>query len=315
MMNNRKNTHIRYRKSVYRKNGIKIALLFSAICLLLVFILFLVFGNMLLNRSEEDNTPPTDTAAQNDNTTKKNAKSVNALPISLSDSSSTLASRVLAARSSGASDICFALNNPDGSLLYSSPLAQGLGRQTEDNALWTLDGASEIFRNNGMYSVGITHIKELLSNDDLARTAALGYYASISAEALRSGIDDVLIFAGELPPERYGELVTLAAEVHRLCPDGILGLSLPPSLFSGEHDALINELYSSFDYIAVNLTSPPNEQTDIVAYADTALGGILYYLLRYDARVLIPSTNDENITASLVSTVKAKGTENIQRMP
>ncbi len=304
---------MRYRKSIYRKNRIRSVLIILSVFAALLFVLFLIVGNILLNRSEES-TQPTDITSANLENAKKSTREVNAAPITLTGTS-TLSARVLSAKNSGYTDICFELDSQDGTLLYSSSVAQSLGRQAQSSDLWTLSGASGIFKDNGMYSVGITHIKDFLSEDDLARTAAVGYHASLIAEALRAGIDDITVLTDELSPERYKELITLANEVHRLCPDGTLGLSLPALMFAGEHDTLINELWNAFDYIAVNLTTPPEGQTDIVAYTDASLGGMLYYLLRYDVRVLIPNLQDSNISASLTSAIKAKGTQNIQIMP
>ncbi len=305
---------MRYRRSIYRRNRIKSILIISVVCIVIVFLLFLIIGNILKDRTDTLHEQ-TDSSAIQSSTSHTEVKSVNAFPIVLSDESSTLSSRVNAARNAGYNDICFALDGADGALLYSSPVAQRLGKQASGSGLWTLTRASEIFRNSEMYSVGITHISDFLSEDDLTRTAALGYHASIIAEALRSGIDEVMIFIGELPHERYTELITLANEVHRLCPDGTLGLSLPPTLFSGDSDTLLAKIWEAYDYIAVDITTPPDAQTDIVSYADSSLGGMLYYLLRYNVRVLIPSTADSNAATSLISAIKTKGTQNIQIMP
>ncbi len=312
-MNNR-NTHMRYRRSIYRRNRIKSTLIISAVCIVIVFLLFLIIGNILKDRTDTLHEQTYSSAIQS-SIPHTEVKAVNAFPIALSDKSSTLSSRVNAARTAGYKDICFALDSADGTLLYSSSVAQRLGKQASGSGLWTLTRVSEIFRNSGMYSVGITNINDFSSEDDLTRTAAIGYHASIIAEALRSGIDEVMIFIGELPHERYSELMTLANEVHRLCPEGTLGLSLSPTLFTGDNDTLLAEIWGAFDYIAVDITTPPDEQTDIVSYADSSLGGMLYYLLRYNMRVLIPNTTDNNVATSLISAIKAKGTQNIQIMP
>ncbi len=305
---------MRYRRSIYRRNRIKAALIISAVCIVSVFLLFLIIGNSLRDRSV-DADKSTESSTPTNQSIHTKVKAVNAAPIALSDASSTLASRVRSAKNAGYGDICFNLDESDGALLYSSAVAQRLGKQASGSGLWTLSGAAEIFQDSGMYSVGITHINDFSVEDDLTRTAAIGYHASLIAEALRADIDEVMIFIDELPQGRYGELITLAEQVHRLCPDGILGISLPPSLFTGESDSLLAEIWNAFDYIAVDITAPSEEQTDIVLYADSTLGGMLYYLLRYDVRVLIPSTPDASVTNSLTAAIKAKGTQNIQIMP
>ncbi len=305
---------MRYRKSIYRRNRIKSVIVIAAICIALTLVLFLILGNLLKDRS--DNIAQKEEIMTGEDTPiHKAVRSVNAIPVALSDSTSKLSTRVLSAKNSGYSDICFMLDDKGGTLLYSSALAQELGKQAVGVDLWTMSGASKIFRDNGMYAIGVTHIKDFSNENDLARTAAIGYHSALIAEALLSEIDDVIIFTGELTADRYSELITLANEVHRLCPDGVLGLSLPPILYSSEFDPLLAELWNAFDYLAIDLTVLPEGQTDITSYVDSSLGGMLYYLLRYDVRVLIPSTADSNISASLIALIKAKGTSNIQIMP
>ncbi len=310
---NRQKGHIKYRKSVYKKNRIKLVVLSAVITLVLVSLIFLIIGNVLGNKVE--NGSETDTTDLNSETVSahKDIASIYAYPVPLDMSGSTLQGRISSARANGYKAASFYLDDKDGSLWYSSPTAQSLGKQQSNTELRTLQSIVSIFSDSEFYTVGVTHIADFEREDDLERSAAIGYYAALIAEALRSGIDEVLVYVGEIPLEQYTELVRLCQEVRRLCPDkGAIGISLPPSFFTQQQPELIFDLlWQEYDYVAIDLTSPTNEMS-LSEYADKSLvGNTLYYLLRYNIRVLLPNTDTASLSEAEAA-VHGKGSQNIQ---
>ena len=161
-----------------------------------------------------------------------------------------------------------------------------------------------------------SYLTDFSGDDDLIRSAALGYHSALISEALRSGVDEVLIFAGDIPPDRYAELARLALEVKRLCPDGIIGISLPVSAFAdAQNSTVIDELWNAFDYFAADLTHCTGGEVGAAEQISGELGQMLYYLLRYNARVLLPYTQNADELSLMIAAVNDSGSENIQIMP
>lgn len=305
---------MRYRRSVYRKKRIKAVIIVTVSAIAVLTLLFAIIGNALgkkvdagIEKRKNPSSTPTAEHAELD--------SVHAYPVPISADGSTLASRLAQAAKKGYSAVCLELNSKDGTLLYSSPLSQSLGRQNASTGLRTLDSAAKLCSENGLYSVGIIYLKDFNTDDDLARTAAIGYYSALAAEALRAGTDDVLLYVSKVPSEYYAELKTLADEVHRLCPTGHIGISLPTEAFSAsENDSLADSMWSAFDYLAADF-SQPTDGEDAASYVSSQLGSMLYYLLRFNVRVIVPYTDDSSLAERITAAVTSNGSHNILIMP
>lgn len=276
---NNQNRHMRYRRSVYRRRRIKITVIVSICAIILLTVAFVIIGNLLGNRTDTDTPGGNDAPADAD--TPDNAstvKSVNSCFVPLAEDGSTLGERLSSATSAGYTDVCFDLDNEGGYLYYQSEIASTLGKQKNAaDDLRTLSGIISLTSSRSLYCTGITHVPDFRNDDDLVRSAAIGYHAALIAEALRAGIDDVLIMPGDIDAQRYDELIRLADEVHRLEPMAHIGLALPAPLFSSEENTeLIHRLTMAFDYLAVEIS------------ADTDMSGLLYYMLRYNVRALVP---------------------------
>jgi hypothetical protein len=301
-----------------RKKKIKIIIITALCAVAACTLLFVIVGNVLGKKvalrienqaKNEDVTPP---PAQH-----VTVKDVNAVSVALSASGSTLDGRVSNAVKNGSHDICFDIDSDNGSLLYASEAASLLGKQPDSAGLRTPDNIVGIFKDKGAYSIAVTDVPELVSENDLVRSAAIGYYSAICSELLRAGIDEVLICAKGLSYDQYGELMGLANEVHRLSPNmGKIGVSLPVGLLaSAENDELIASLWSAFDYLAVDLCSDDTAETDTAERIEAELGSVLYHLLRYNIRALVPSVSDTELAARINEAVFSSGAKSIQRMP
>ena len=276
-MNSQKR-HSRYRQGVYRRRKIKTVLV-TVICVLVALsIAFLIVGSILGGRADSTgdgrNDPPDTTGG-----IKKSEVSVNSRFVALARDGSTLGERLAAATSGGYTDVCFDLDTTDGALYYQSEIASLLGKQKNAaNDLRTLSGIVSITTSRNLYCTGITYVSELRSNNDLVRSAAIGYHAAMIAEVLRAGIDDVLVMPGEISEDRYDELIRLADEVHRLAEGKRVGVALPASAFTADNSAdVIYKMSQSFDFLAVEI----DENTD--------MSGLVFYLLSYNVRVLVPN--------------------------
>ena len=312
---NRPNRRVSYRRRAYRKNRIKLILGVVAAVLVSVFIALVIVGNLIGDKVEDNVTKRNHKVTETEALPHGEVKKVLAYPVPIYvEGTSLLATRIKNASDEGYSDACFFLDGADGRLTYNSEVAISLGKQAAGADKPTLKKATEAFRDKGMHTVGMTHLYEFNTDDDLARSAAIGYYSALISEALRSGVDDVLIYVGEIPVERYSELSLLARDVHRLCPGGKIGLTLPASVLSDQGNSLlVDELWDSFDYLAADLTAVAVDEGQSLSDAmDASLGGMLYYLLRYDMRVLVPLVSDSAQMAQILDTVKQIGSENIQ---
>lgn len=295
-MNSQKR-HARYRQSVYRKRKIKTVLI-TVICVLIALIIaFLAIGSILGGRADGTDNGRNDPPATSGGI-KKSEISINSRFVALARDGSTLGERLATATSQGYSNVCFDLDTDGGALYYQSEIATLLGKQKNAaNDLRTLSGIVSITTSRSLYCTGITYVSELRSNNDLVRSAAIGYHAALIAEVLRAGINDVLVMPGDIGEERYDELIKLADEVHRLADGKKVGITLPISAFTSDNSAdIIYKMAQAFDFIAVEI----DENTD--------MSGLVFYLLSYNVRVLVPD-------AEMAERVRVeRGHENIQIM-
>ena len=305
---------MRYRRSIYRKNGIHVYLLIAAGVIIALLLLFVILGNALGNKAEQSESDrESRNTANSTEDTHATPRNVSAYPVPLSESSSRLDSRISSAVELGYTEVCFELDTENDTLLYMSDVAASLGYIPADSELWDLEDAIELFEERELYTIGITHLSRMNTEDDLKRQISSGYYTARIAEAFRCGVDDVLIHSEELSSDIHGELTVIADEVHRLCPDSTIGISITPQMLSEDNsDALVELLWKSFDYVAISLDHQPEDGETVAQMADRELGGMLYYLLRYNMRVLVPATD----TIDEIKTVLVEnGVQNMLILP
>jgi len=193
---NRRNYHMTYRKSVYRKKRIKLIAIISAITVVVLLALFLIIGTALNNKTytyspddPADGVPPSQTPS--DSLPEANIVQAVALELLTQDSSS-LSSRV-AALPSGTTAVCVRLNQADGTLLYRSSIASSVSRfKIAENASSAENLFSIIQRRDLYISAAIT-MTELSESNDILRSVMLSAYASMAAEAALAGANDILL--------------------------------------------------------------------------------------------------------------------------
>ena len=308
--------NMRYRRSIYRKNGIHVYFLITAGILVAVVLLFVLLGNALGDKTAKTESER-NAAASTDPTASEHVtpRNVSAYPIQLSADGSSLKSRISQAVDLGYTEVCFDLDTKTGTLSYLSDIAVSLGYISSDANLWKLNDAIALFDDSNLYTIGITHLSRMNTENDLDRQVASGYYTARIAEALRCGVDDVLILYDNLSMNTLSEITAIADKVHLLCPDSTLGISVTPDILSSEEGGtLVDALWNSFDYISVSLDQEPAEGENLSQTAERQLGGMLYYLLRYNMRVLIPNVDAESIT-QIKEAISANGVKNMLILP
>ena len=310
------NRHLKYRRNIYRKRRIKIILLSCLSAIAFIAVLFILIGNALGNRVADNITKRSSKESNVEQAEHTIVPSVRSYPIPLFEETSKLSTRLTRAYENGYTEVCFEFNSKaSGDLLYSSPIAKSLGKQTDSTSLWSVEEIVQLCDKNNLYATGIIYLNEFYVDNDLARSAALGYYSAQISEILRGGIDDVLICVDQLPLEQYDELIELANEIHRLCPDGRIGISLPPEIFANQDTSnVVDKIWGAFDYLAVDISVIP-EGINSTDHIQQKLGGMLYYLLRLNVRVLVPYSNDPAVLTALSDAVTSNGSQNIQFMP
>lgn len=294
---NNQNRHMRYRRSVYRRRRIRIAVIASVCAIVALALAFVIIGNVLASRTTPSDDGKEDGDGTETGTLEASGRSVSSLFVPLALDGSSLGERLASAEARGYSDVCFALDTENGYLYYKSDIAASLGKQKNAvSDLRTLSSIISLTSARSLYTTGVTYVPDMRSNDDLVRSAAIGYHAALITEAIREGVDDVLVMPGELDEQRYEELIRLADEVHRLEEDAYVGLALPASVFASEDASnLIYTLAQSYDFLAVRID------------AETDMSGLLFYFLGYNVRAIVPDAD----TADAVSGY----TQNIQIMP
>ena len=213
---------MRYRRSIYRKNGIHVYFLITAGVLIAVVLLFVLLGNTLGDKAEktesERNAATTADPNANDHSIPRD---VSAYPVQLSAGTSNLKNKIAQTVELGYTEVCFNLDTKNNSglydsVLYMSDIAVSFGFLSADNNLLDLNDAVALFNESDLYTIGITHLSRMNTANDLERQVAAGYYTARIAEALRCGVDDVLLLPGNLSMDTYSEITAIADEVHRL---------------------------------------------------------------------------------------------------
>ena len=305
--------HMQYRRRLQRKRRIRRILLTVGILLVLLLAGFLILGN-LLAREEEPSAP--ETGSESGETPSETLPAaVKAYPVYFETSDdSSLSSRLQALRGRSATDASILMNRTDGALLYSSALADSLGSGAVGYST-TVERAASLAKSHGVGLCGVWHLTAFSEKDPLIRSVRLSETATILADALSHGMTDILLMAPGLSPDSSEELLLLSENVHRLCPDGALGLCIPSSFFEAENSSvLVDDLVKGFDFLAVNATELQPEQAATERVSAVA-SEHLDLLLRYQMRLLLPYSADEAEQAAIVAAAEQYSVKSWQILP
>ena len=321
---NGRNYHMQYRRGIYRKRKIRFIIIASTIAFLLLFVLFLIIGTALSNKTHlyDPNADSNLSDNVSDTTTLAVAQKVQARAlVLLTQDSSSLYSRV-SALPAETEAVCVRLNSSDGTLLYKSDVAEAISSfTTADNASRPETLFSTIQRRE-LYISAALEMTALQRSDELLTPIMLSAYASMAAEVYEGGADDILFIAptptGELTAERIekllSQLISLAEQTRSLAPNACLGFALSDALLSTSDSAeIIAALAEHFNYLSIDATNYGKE--DPAEYLERKLGNsesadTQYYILRYGMRILLPSLSDRALEEELIAIAEQYSSNN-----
>lgn len=299
----RTNRPISYRKR-RRGRSIRLAVLTALLTLLVAALAFLIIGNHLLKKVNEQPTEePEPPIAEPAPLAPQRPTAIQAQAVSLSSLS---ASHIAELQRAGTTAVSLALNTPEGDLLYRSPLAVSLGQQTAASSLPTLSSSLAEANTAGLYISGIFYLTAFSEEDDLLRSIALSHSAALIAEAIRDGVREVTVLIPSLTAENSRELLALLQQIRDLESSAVLGVGVNRAVLTAENATqTLKEWSLAVNYFAMDLT----EETDLspAAYVDTCLNdaALRYYLLYYQMRLLLPVGASDADSADIAAIVQS----------
>lgn len=308
---NHGNRHMRYRKSVYRRRRMRVVLIVSGIVLGVLLLLFLFLGNLFfdkLNRepaSKPDAPPHTETQPP---LPFEAIRHVEAPLLATDGSTSEIYNRLETLIAEGHTALSISLTDANGTLLYRSTQAEQGDYTIRGTSDLSLAEVAKAAHADGVYLCGTYVLSAASEENALTRSVLLAESAAVIAEAFLDGMDDIVILAPDLPIGQQSELIRLVESIRAFAPNAVVGLSLPEAEIASPHATRIDTLAQSFDYLALDLGRFGEE--DPVTFAEARMRTMLYYLLRYEMRVLLPSLPDADTNATLIDAVKSESLDN-----
>jgi hypothetical protein len=276
-----------------------------------------MFGGMLKNKVDDDHQ--NDASSQTDNiepdNTHTNVPSVKGYGVSLDGlSASALSDKITQIGKSGGNCVSVVVRSSEGNELYSSSVAQGMGKQSSSNGYVSAETVASRASNKGMRSSALLDVLAFSETDDLERSVHLAYDAAICAELCREGIDDVIINVGdtEINEDNIGELVRFAENVKAIESEAVVGIALSKDMLASEgSEVFVSKLWEAYDLLVLDITDIGEDVDPIASAEEKVSSEIHYYLLRYNMRVMFPSL-EADVLDGVVSVLSDKGLSNWQ---
>ncbi len=312
---NSRNQPISNRRKWRRRRTARMVVLVIVSVLLLVFVGFVIAGNALLNKTQQSAPPPEEQNTEKDSPpTLAQAKKIRGYPILAETSdSSTFSSRLGALTAKGVTAVSVPLNTVENTLLYRSPVAETLGMQEVGAHTVTLERVAQYADEMGVYVSGTFYLTAFQEENDLLRSVLLAQASAVVAEAIRAGLDDLLLVVSELSEERIEELIRFVDGIRALEPNAILGLAIGEQVLEMKNaNVVLTRLDEAVNYMALDLTRVGD--TDVGSYVDAAIHDTQhhYALLYYHMRLLLPSGADDAQQAALIEAVEGDGFQDWQ---
>lgn len=296
----------RYKKRNLRQKRIKTVLIISLIAVIVLFIIFLAVGLSLSEKTKKNYEIEGDDFdyRETDGEQAQEVKNVNAYPLPLLEDNSSFASR-LSAIKEDAKAVCISLNSPDGTLLYRSNIASSFTYLSVASDARNLSSYIEDIQDRGLHSAAILYIPTFAeTKDDLKADVELAIWGSVVCEAIRGGVDDVLLIADDADEEDIEKLSALAERIHLTEENAIIGLCLPNSVFEAEKSvSIIDSLSKTFDYLAFDATDAEGDGT-LIENTEAAIADMQLQLIYYKMRVILPRCDNTEELDKLAEIVK-----------
>ena len=291
-----------YRRSNRRRRRLRNIIIISAVSLVVLLVAFLVVGNILKKKTQGDNNANGETSASDNAVTPApTPQSINGYFIDLTGASSTqLSNQISTLSANGVTAVSLNLTDNNGELLYNSKTAQNLGYQATSSSLIS-------------YTSAYITLNSFKETDAKIRSVKLAYEASIVCEIAEAGFNDIVVRCPEISSEYIDELIGFAKNVKNINSTAKIGITFTTSLLETEDAALsVDKLVAAFDLTALDLASV--EGNDTLVYIEESLSNsnIRYYILRFNTRILLPYTEDEDTKTQLEALLASNSINNWQ---
>lgn len=305
-----------HRRNSYKKRRLRNIIMFSVIILFVLFVIFIIIGNTFFKKTNKplDNDSESYTSAtEHKNNTASytiQARNIDLTAISSSEFSNNLSALV----QSGATAVSIKCSDEEGNLLYSSDIARKFGYQNSSSTLISLKSIVSSAKNRNIFTSAYITICSIQETDAKTRSIMLAYEAAVVCEIIDAGIKDVVLMCPNATPENLNDIISLANNVKSINKDATIGIEVPSKILNSElASEYIDNLATSFDFMALTMAQP-TEDSDVVEVLDSLLTTHLFYILRYNMRVLIPSTEDDDIRNSLQTLLTENSITNWQEI-
>ena len=312
---NGRNRHKKYRVKVYQRRGIGTILISVAATLAIVAVTLLIVGNILKAQTDKrhnDIPPDTSDIADTTETTVKKAKALNGRFIDSFASEQTFVSAIDGLKANGIPDASIFLTDTNGELLYDSRVAEQIGRIHRDSV--SLAQVASLASERETYLSGVYCTHAFSVEDKLLRAVELSNDAAIVAEALDSGLNEVIIYAPHMTADHVSDMMRLIKSVRDLTQNGFVGIVVNDVIFEHSNASLmIKELSTAADILAMKAFDTDN--TSAIEYVSGKISSAnKFYLHMYKMRVLLPCTNDPTIENELITIAQKNGINNFQTL-
>lgn len=314
---NGNNLNVRYRRNAYAKKRIKVIAFIVGGAVIVLAILFLVFGGILKDKVDDDRNEDATRTDQVSDTApeRQEVASVNGYGFSLvGATNSAISEKATEIQSKGGNSISFMTRDESGNELFSSSVARGMNKQGSSSGYVAIDSVATRAENKGLRACAIVPIDSFLEKDELYRSVLLSYDAAICAELVRDGADDVLVLlrGTQVDEEKTDELLRLARAVKENESEAVIGIALTREMLESEgSESIVARLWEEYDFLALDMTAIEADDDPLTFAQESVSSEIHYYLLRYNMRVLLPSL-DEKAHGDMVSVLVGKGLDNWQ---
>lgn len=308
----------RYKKSNRRKRKIRNIIIISIAAATALFITFLAVGLSLSEKTKKDKLNEKNNAVsenEDEDVSKRKVKDVCAYPLPLLEDGSSFSSR-LAGIKDGASSVCVSLNRPDGTLLYRSDIASKFSYLTVEKDASKLSTYVNQIEEDELYATATLYIPTFTeTEDDLEADVELSIWGAIACEAIRGGIDDVLLIADGAEADDVEKLCALAERIHITEEKAIIGICLTNEIFEDEKSVTLTDTLSkAFDYLAFDATSLEGDGAP-AENLEAAIKEIQHQLLYHKMRVLLPRGANAEELETLADTVTKHAISSWQALP
>lgn len=256
-----------------------------AICLGAAIVIAVIIGN-LLKLWLDDETYQKLTSVTTETTEQERAPSavrdVHAYPFELGKDPEEVINRLA---------LSVSINDPQGDLQYTSPVALYQGRVCENEA--QLGESIGILRARGAYVSGVFYSQALSQASTDLRYAAAAEEGALMREFLQMGGNEIVLCGLPFSAAGSEAIVNYLTTIKSALGDAPLGVAVPLSVAQDANGGLMLEkLLTVCDFCALDMTDAiivdeTLNDIGICSEADEALKHIQFYLDQYDMRLLL----------------------------